>query len=173
MAAASLPEPVKRPGIGRLSTAGKEFELERNDQLVRLFGKITIFSKDSNLYGEVDLARELTRLSSPLAIILQGKFSISPFKDPTLQKIGLSAADAHDVPDIADFIPDVLLIRSGRSGDIEVRPDGSRMPINASVETRLAIDIFDIKHTSEANPSYCAEIALYALMLANWLSRLW
>lgn len=169
MAASSLPEPVKRPGIGRLSVAGKEFELERNDQLVRLFGANIVYSK-SKSYDDVDLERELTRLSSPPAVILQGWFSIGRFKDRALQSLGLSVADAGDVPDIADFIPDVLLIRSAQAGDVEVLPDASRVPIDGSVETRLAIDIFDIKHTSEANPSYCAEIALYALMLANWLA---
>jgi hypothetical protein len=52
---------------------------------------------------------------------------------------------------------------------LAIRADGSREAICALTETRLALDIFDVKHTSEANPSYCAEIAMYALMLANWL----
>lgn len=31
------------------------------------------------------------------------------------------------------------------------------------------MSIIDVKHTSEANPSYSAEVALYALFLANWI----
>ena len=32
------------------------------------------------------------------------------------------------------------------------------------------MSIIDVKHTSEANPSYSAEVALYALFLANWIA---
>jgi hypothetical protein len=169
MGTAGLPEPVKRPGIGILSVEGKEFEIERNDQLVRLFPTIAKYSKASTSYNDVDLEPTLLGVIAPPVIVLQGKFSITSHKTQTLQNIGLSPADIADVPDIADFIPDVLLVREPRNGDLAIRADGSREAICALTETRLALDIFDVKHTSEANPSYCAEIAMYALMLANWL----
>lgn len=169
MGAAGLPEPVKRPGIGTLAVEGREFEVERNDQLVRLFPGIIYNSRGPSSYNNVSLEPILLALTSPPAIILQGKFSISAYKAQALRNIGLSAADIVTVPDIADFIPDVLIVRAPRAGDMAIQPDGLRRAISAQTETRLAIDIFDIKHTSEANPSYCAEIAMYALMLANWL----
>src|SRR6266853_1367553 len=171
MGTAGLPEPVKRPGIGTLSVEGKEFEIERNDQLVRLFPTITQYSKGAKSYNDVDLASLLLGIIAPPVIVLQGKFSITSHKAQTLQNIGLSPADIADVPDIADFIPDILVVRKPRDGDLAIRADGSREAIRAPVETRLALDIFDVKHTSEANPSYCAEIAMYALMLANWLDH--
>ena len=172
MAAAGLPQPVKRPGIGILSVEGKEFETERNDQLVRLFGKTVLYTRGAKSYDDVDLEPVLTALHSPPVIILQGKFSINTFKDQTLQSIGLSTADIGSIPDIADFIPDILLIRLAHAGDVEVLPNGSRVAIDVDRKSRFAIDIFDIKHTGEANPSYCAEIALYAIMLASWISHI-
>lgn len=169
MGAAGLPEPVKRPGIGLLSVQGKEFELERNDQLVKLFGASIVYKKAANRYSDVDLESTLVNhLSSP-SVILQAKFSIARHKDNTLANIGLSPADIRIVPEIADFIPDVLVVRDAKSSDFEVRPDGSRRKVDSMTEGRRGIEIFDIKHTSEANPSYCAEIAMYALMLANWI----
>jgi len=171
MGAAGLPEPVKRPGIGLLSVQGKEFELERNDQLVKLFGTSIVYKKAANRYSDVDLESTLVAGTASLTAILQAKFSIARHKDKTLLNIGLAQADIAIVPEIADFIPDVLIVRDALPSDIEVRPDGSRCAVNASQETRQGIEIFDIKHTSEANPSYCAEIAMYALMLANWIEE--
>ena len=169
MAAAGLPQPVKRPGIGILSVEGRIFEIERNDQLIRLFPGIVQFSKGSKAYNEVDLSTVLGKIGGVPAIVLQPKFSIASFKQSLLQNIGLSLGDIAMVPEIADFIPDVLVIRSAREGDFEILPDGTKKIILDLTEDRLAIDIFDVKHTSEANPSYCAEIAMYALMLSNWL----
>ena len=169
MAGAGLPVPVKRPGIGTLSVEGREFEIERNDQLVRLFPANIQYSKNAHSYNDIDLGTKLRALTSTPAIILQGKFSISAHKSPTFQNIGLSATDVAAVPDISDFIPDVLVVRKPMDGDLAIQPNGSRVLITAQNEVRSAIDIFDIKHTSESNPSYCAEIAMYALMMANWL----
>lgn len=169
MGAAGLPEPVKRPGIGKLSIEGKEFEVERNDQLVRLFPSITLHSRGTTSYNDVDLESKLLALAAPPAIILQGRFSVSTNKAQTLRNIGLNAADIADVPEVADFIPDVLVVRASRHEDMIIQPEGLRRAVSAQTETRFAIDIFDIKHTSEANPSYCAEMAMYALMMANWL----
>ncbi|MFZ2950726.1 MAG: AAA domain-containing protein [Desulfuromonadaceae bacterium] len=169
MGAAGMPEPVKRPGIGTLSVEGREFEVERNDQLARLFPGIICHNRGRQRYDDVALEPTLLTLTAAPAIILQGRFSVSALKDQTLGNIGLTAAEVADVPDIADFIPDMLVVRAPLDGDLAIQPDGLRRAVTAQAETRLAIDIFDIKHTSEANPSYCAEIAMYALMLANWL----
>jgi len=170
MGAAGLPEPLKRPGIGTLSNEGRQFEVERNDQLVSLFLGLVRHNRTASKYIDIDLETNLLGVSTAPALILQGKFSISVIKAQTLQNIGLSSADIALVPDITDFIPDVLVVRAPKVGDLAIQPDGSRIAIDALTDGRCAIDVFDIKHTSEANPSYCAEIAMYTLMLANWLS---
>ena len=169
MVTSELPVPVKRPGIGVLAQEGQEFESQRNDQLVEVFGDIVRYEKGVK-YNDIDLETQLLEITSAPAIILQGKFSISSNKSETLQNIGLSRIDICDVPEIADFIPDVVVVRPPRDSDLIVRPNGSRENvIDATSESRYAIDIFDVKHTKEANPSYCAEISMYALMMANWL----
>ena len=131
MAGAGLPVPVKRPGIGTLSVEGREFEIERNDQLVRLFPANIQYSKNAHSYNDIDLGTKLRTLTSTPAIILQGKFSISAHKSPTLQNIGLSATDVAAVPDISDFIPDVLVVRKPMDGDLAIQPNGSRVLITA------------------------------------------
>jgi len=169
MAAAGLPEPIKRPGIGILAVHGKDFEIGRNDQLVRLFGGIVQYSKNANQYGTVDLQSVLTAVRSAPQLILQGHFSIGAQQSTVLSTIGVDAADISQIPPITDFVPDIFYIRDAKAGDQEVLPNGTRGPINELIEPRKAICVFDVKHTSESNPSYCSEIAMYAVMLANWL----
>lgn len=169
MAAAGLPEPIKRPGIGILAVEGREFEAARNDQLVQLFPGITKYGKSGTKYLDTSLQTELSTITSGPALILQGRFSINPHQAAVLGNVGLQPSDIATVPPLADFIPDVLYVRQPNASDMEVQPDGTRKPIDLASEDRLALSIIDIKHTAEANPSYCSEIAMYALMLANWL----
>ncbi len=68
------------------------------------------------------------------------------------------------------MIPDIILVRNAIAGDEEVLPTGTRKSIDTTRDQRKALTILDIKHTSEANPSYSAEVALYALSLSNWLT---
>lgn len=169
MASAGLPAPIKRPGIGILAVEGKEFELDRNDSLVRLFPGMVDFSKTSATYNDMDLHAALSGLTTAPRLILQGSFSVAGHQSAVLSRIGLSAADQSLIPPLADYIPDVVLVRDGVDGDLEVRPDGTRQVFDELLDDRRALVILDIKHTAESNPSYCSEIALYAVMLANWL----
>ncbi|MGZ8982988.1 MAG: hypothetical protein ACXW11_03420 [Methylotenera sp.] len=111
LAGAGMPEPVKRPGIGLLSVDGKEFEVERNDQLARIFAGEIVFNKGSKSYNDIDLEKSLIAVTSTPKILLQGKFSIAALKDQTLKNIGLSPNDIAVMPTIADFIPDILIVR--------------------------------------------------------------
>lgn len=172
MAAAGLPEPIKRPGIGLLAVEGAQFEIGRNDQLVRLFGGIISYSKTATQYGNVDLQAALSGVTSFPRLILQGHFSIAAQQPKVLSTIGVDATNIPWVPPIADFIPDILYIRDAQAGDQEVLPAGTRRAIDEVDEVRKAICILDVKHTAEANPSYCSEIAMYAVMLANWLQSI-
>ncbi|HGL6329641.1 TPA: AAA domain-containing protein [Citrobacter amalonaticus] len=169
MITAGLPEPIKRPGVGILAIQGREFEADRNDLLVQVFSGISKYAKSGTKYVDKDLLTELTTLTSTPALILQGRFSIGAHLATVMQHIGLSAADIPTIPPMADFIPDVIYVRRPNSSDMEVQPDGTRRPVDPDSEERMALCIIDIKHTAEANPSYCSEIAMYALMMANWL----
>jgi hypothetical protein len=169
---AGLPEALKaRPGIGVLRDAGIEFEELRNGQLNKAFGKSVICDLDGK--GKTttgDLAELLKRLGNLPQLVLQTKFEPLAFQAAVLANIGVAADKIKFIPPMAGCIPDVLVIRTPEVTDQEVLVSGLRKQIDYSREKRMAISIIDIKHTSEANPSYSAEIALYALMLSNWLT---
>jgi hypothetical protein len=166
-----LPEPLQaRPGIGILRDVGIDFEGDRNTLLRAAFGAAVAFATDQN--GRItssDMATLLGSSQSLPHIILQGKILPRSFQPQALANIGIDAALIPTFPPIDGMIPDVVVVRLALPEDEEVLPSGARGPINALAETRHALSVIDIKHTAEANPSYSAEVALYAFMLANWL----
>lgn len=173
LAANNMPVPLQaRPGIGVLQGAGQDFELERNAELIKIFGAAVLYQPDkasSSKPVKISLGKLLSRVTTTPSFLLQGKFEPSSFQADVLTNIGLSASQASIIPPIAGLIPDIIVVRRPSPGDEEINFDGSRKPIDATTESRLALSIIDIKHTSEANPSYCSEVALYALFLANWV----
>lgn len=173
LATHSMPVPLQaRPGIGVLQTAGRDFEDERNDQLIQAFGSLVIYQPDKGGTKPVKapLGTLLGKVTTLPAILLQGKFDPSTFQNTVLTNIGLDAVQVAQVPPIAGLIPDIIVVRQAVVDDEEVGANGCRRPIDIATETRLALSIIDVKHTSEANPSYSAEVALYAIFLANWIA---
>lgn len=170
-----MPVPLQaRPGIGVLQTAGRDFEDERNDQLIQAFGSLVIYQSDkggANKPVKAPLASLLGKVTSLPSIILQGKFDPSAFQDAAMANIGLQPSQLSLVPPIAGLIPDIIIVRQATVDDEEVGPNGCRKPIDVATEKRRALSIIDVKHTSEANPSYSAEVALYAIFLANWIAH--
>ncbi|UZR28067.1 DEAD/DEAH box helicase [Methylococcus mesophilus] len=168
-----MPVPLQaRPGIGVLQTAGRDFEDERNDQLIQSFGNLVMYQPDkggANKPVKAPLASLLGKVTALPSIILQGKFEPSAFQNAVMANIGLQPAQVAQVPRIAGLIPDIIVVRQATVDDEEVGADGCRRPIDPTTETRRALSIIDVKHTSEANPSYSAEVALYAIFLANWI----
>ena len=168
-----LPIPLMaRPGIGVLKTAGRDFEAERNDQLIQIFGSMVIYQPDKGGAKKpinAPLASLLTKVTALPSIILQGKFEPTKFQKTAMENLSLHPGEIAWVPPIAGLIPDIIVVRPATTDDEEVGADGCRKPIDAATEVRRALSIIDVKHTSEANPSYSAEVALYAIFLANWI----
>ena len=169
-----MPVPLQaRPGIGVLQTAGRDFEDERNDQLIQAFGSLVIYQPDkggANKPVKAPLALLLGKGTALPSIILQGKFEPTSFQNAVMTNIGLQLGQITRVPPIAGLIPDIIVVRQATADDEAVGPDGCRRRIDPETETRRALSIIDVKHTSEANPSYSAEVAIYALFLANWIA---
>lgn len=169
-----MPVPLQaRPGIGVLQTAGRDFEDERNEQLIQAFGSLVVYQSSTTHASKpvkAPLDSLIGKVSALPSIILQGKFEPSIFQNAAMANIGLQPPQVAQVPPIAGLIPDIIIVRQAIAEDEEVGTDGCRKPIDPATETRRALCIIDIKHTSEANPSYSAEVALYALFLANWIN---
>lgn len=169
--AAGLPVPMPaRPGVGVLRSEGQTFEEQRNARLIAAFGSSVVYAKGST--GLPKKERLETLLAQALAtpsILLQGKIEPTKFRKQVLDNFGLDAAQQARVPAMDGHIPDIVVVRAPQAGDEAVTPVGGRRSLSPSDHSKRALVVIDVKHTSEANPSYSAEVALYAVMLANWL----
>lgn len=171
LARAGLPEPMPaRPGVGVLQSEGRDFEEQRNAKLIAWFGPGVVYAKGAKGQPKQEpLANLLGAATASPSFLLQGKIEPTKFRQRVLSNLGLPVAQQALIPSMDGLIPDIIVVRNARDDDEIVTAKGSRRAVSAEDKKRRALVVIDVKHTSEANPSYSAEVALYAVMLANWL----
>ncbi|MCK6486603.1 MAG: DEAD/DEAH box helicase [Phycisphaerae bacterium] len=169
LAAMGWPVPLTaRPAVQILRDAGVEWEQAKMGDLEAAFGANVRFDKRNGKYRDVPLQTILQQnLSSP-TIILQPSFEHATLKDTFLQTLGLDAGLIAQMPPFGSFRPDIISVHTRLDDEIEVLPNGETRTIQPT-DQRKALVICDIKHAGEANSSYSAEVALYAVLLSNWL----
>lgn len=157
-----------RPAVQILRDAGVEWEQAKMGDLEAAFGGHVRCDKQNGKYRELLLQPILQQnLNSP-TIILQPSFEHANLKDTFLQSLGLDAAQIAQTPPFGSFRPDIISVHTRLDDEVEVLPNGETRTIQPT-DQRKALVICDIKHAGEANSSYSAEVALYAVLLANWL----
>ena len=162
-----LPAPLDpRPSIGILKDFGNDFEESRNNLLRRAFRHNVL---EEGVNATSNLLELLKNVSSVPSIILQGEINPENFRNQILQNLGLDSSTINIIPELAGMIPDIVIVRNKLDSDEEVLTDGTRKPFDIS-DNRKTLSIVDIKHTSQPNPSYSAEVVLYTLILSNWVA---
>ncbi len=157
-----------RPAVQILRDVGVEWEQAKMADLESAFGAIVRFEKQNGKYKDVALQPILQQnLTSP-TIILQPSFEHANLKDTFLQHLGLDPALVAQTPGFGSFRPDIISVHTRLDDEVEVLPNGECRTIQPT-DQRKALIVCDIKHAGEANSSYSAEVALYAVLLSNWL----
>jgi hypothetical protein len=171
---AGLPVPMPaRPGVGVLRDEGRTFEEQRNDKLIAAFGSNVLYATGAgNKPKQEALAVLLKSVSALPAFVLQGKIEPGKFQQRILKNLAVPAGLHGLIPRMDGLVPDIVVVRNLQPGDEAVTPQGGRRTLGPEDAERKALVVIDVKHTSEANPSYSAEVALYAVVLANWLEEL-
>lgn len=168
---AGLPEALEaRPGVGALKEAGVEQETLIFNRLRVALGQRCIGDAPGpdGRWRDQELIEQLQRVGAAPAVLIQSRFEINAFRLAIMNRLGANLADAQLIPQFNAFIPDVILVEAASPAMQELSPTGDRITLENN-DGRLALTIIDVKHAQEANPSYEAEVALYGLMLANWL----
>ena len=169
-----LPTPLEaRPGIGSLRDAGFALEDVIFKRLKSAFGDRFLAVPpdiDSNRWREQSMA-DLLALSQPTPLLFaQPRFEIEDYRAPTLGRLGVAQGDLNVLPRFEALIPDLVIVEDSNSTSVELSGTGERKPIPID-DNRRSLSIVDIKHASNANPSYEAEVVLYGILLANWLIK--
>lgn len=116
-------------------------------------------------FKDVDLRIELRKPTPPLAVV---QAEVNMENGPSIRFYDAMGAARQPRPTMGSFKPDIIFVRPRVDGQRIVLPDARRVAMDAA-DARLVIGIADVKHASEPNPSYEAEVVLYAVMIANWL----
>ena len=167
-----LPVPLTaRPGIGALRDAGFDLEALIFSRLQEGFQELLLGiqpDQGSNRWGEQPIEPFLAVDATPPLILVQPRYEIEDFRNPTLQRLGVAQADLETIPRFEALIPDLIIVEDPAPGWHELSATGERLEILPG-DHRRALSIVDVKHAAQANPSYEAEVVLYGLLLANWL----
>ncbi len=167
MASAGLPAPLKsRPNVQLVTGAGNAFE---NAQFQMLVARLSGHVRFAPSFNDIDLLVELPTVVPP-TLCIQPAIEPQAFRADLLKNLGVSLSDQSYIPVLAGMRPDVILVDQPLIGDWEVLPNGGRKRIDPG-ETRLSLSVIDLKNVTEGNASYAAEVCLYAVVLANWLSH--
>lgn len=163
------PVPLEaRPAVQILRDRGKEWEQAKMQDLEIAFGAQVRGEKENGKFKKIDLAPILSSNPASPTIAVQGRFSHPALKQTFLTNIGLDPAPIAAIPEFSAFEPDIVLIITPADDDVEILPSGDTTALAAGNQ-RKALLVSDIKHAGEANSSYSSEVALYAVLLANWL----
>lgn len=157
-----------RPAVQILRDAGVEWEQAKMGDLAAAFGGHVRSEKEKGKYRDVALESVLQQNLNCPTIILQPSFGHANLKHAFLQSLGLDAVRIAQTPTFTSFCPDIISVQTRLDEDVEVLPNGETRTVQPT-DQRKALVICDIKHAGEANSSYSAEVALYAVLLANWL----
>jgi hypothetical protein len=170
---AGLPNALEaRPGTRSLRDAGIEQETTVYGRVRAALGDRCIGSGpqgESNRWTDQPLATQLNQVQGAPSLLIQPSFSLTrPSLEQALQSLGVLAEDIAAVPGFEGFIPDILLLQTSQVSPIQLSPSGDRIATPPN-DPRMSLAVVDVKHAHEANPSYEAEVVLYALLLAQWL----
>lgn len=163
------PVPLEaRPAVQILRDRGREWEQAKMLDLESAFGARLRGAKENGKFKRIEIAPILQSNPPSPTLVVQARFEHADLRSTFLANIGMTPEELAVIPQFGAFEPDIVLIRTPADDEIEILPDGDVRPIQPG-DPRKALLVSDIKHAGEANSSYSSEVALYAVLLANWL----
>lgn len=168
---AGLPPPIKsRPLVESLQQAGIDQENLIYDLLVRGLADRCIGPRRSGQkqWPDQPMGTALAAVTHLPSVILQPKMELGPVTEAIYDRLGVVPGHRAIMPSLEGLIPDILLAVAPDPQGYEVLPNAERSLIPEG-DRRIRLCVVDVKHARDPNPSYSAEVVLYAVMLANWL----
>lgn len=171
---AGLPPPIKaRPLVDSLQQAGIDQENLIYDLLMRGLGDRCLAPRRTagqRQWPDQPMSAALASVISVPSIILQPKMEMGPMAMAVYDRLGVAPEHRANMPAMEGLIPDVVLAASPDPLVYELLPNAERGALPRD-DNRIGLSVIDVKHARDPNPSYSAEVVLYAVMLANWLEQ--
>ena len=177
-----MPAPTDpRPGFGQMTKEGRIWEATVYRNLLETFGVDEVLIGGEPTPEDIDSGRCFSKLG--LLNVITGLRAGLYVTEPEFSITETFKTNFH----LNELSAQILLPRGDQLGYAEVRPDiiqvttrpqsgpwyrmtglGQRELVSLE-DSRLGLRVIDIKLTAEPSPAYFAEIALYSMVLADWL----
>ena len=165
-----MPPRVVRPGLAALSQAGRDWEQEKTNDLLRTFGKARVRGDgrrqpDGTTKYRASALGPLLEVATAKTFLIQPQYGIGPgFK----QALGIATLSSTYGLRYSGLVPDIIQVLDSRAAEREVLPDGTTRSISPD-DDRLPLRVVDIKLTAEASVPYFGELTYYSMALSGWL----
>lgn len=175
----TYPKRIVRPAIQDVRELGDQWEAEKVDDIAKTFGTARLIGDKSSkvitgtqgqilpLYDNAPLSAKL-----PLAVdnifIVQGEYEVP---DLFIQQQNLMRFTASPISlAFSKLRPDLIWVRSAGTYSQYVMENGQVTDISQG-DTRLQLQLIDIKLTAEPSRRHYVEIVYYIVTLAAWLKE--
>lgn len=173
-----------RPGFGQLMREGRDWERSVYKNLVETFGIDDVLVGSEPRKEDIQSGRCFTKqkLVDVIRGLRPGQFIIEPeysFTEAFRTRFNLDQLEGELLAPRGERLafsivrPDIIQVTMRPEHGapwFQINGQGDRLEI-APDDTRLGLRIIDIKLTAEPSPSYFSEIALYSMVLADWLEE--
>ncbi|TFH59647.1 DEAD/DEAH box helicase [Peribacillus frigoritolerans] len=167
------PKQIPRPGLQHMTTAGREWEVEKFSDIqdtygeTRIIGNSSVNSEGKTVYFRMPLEVALSN-TVPNTFLIECEFDIrasSTFE----RNLNIGHLRNNYNLNYANLRPDIVQVLDPMTFTSYVESAGTERPLPTG-DTRLQLRVIDIKHTSEPSNSYFAEVTYYMIALAGWLA---
>ena len=181
------PKRVVRPAIQSTREQGEEWEVEKINDIAQAFGinrlkgeqkhpknpaqnqqllLASVLGQVTPIFDKIDLGKALSSVVAD-NFVIQGEYKIHPqslfLQRHALQRLTLPPISLR----FSDLRPDIIWIRSAGTYTHYIS-DGQVIELSPN-DTRLQLQIIDIKLTSQPDHSHYSELTYYMLTLSDWL----
>lgn len=172
-AAQAMPdEQPPRPGLEYLRLQGEDWQAEKLADLTEAFGPgMIVGQRTVTPNGRVRYAKQA--LTDALRDAVADRFLVEAEYTVTStfeRALGIEGHRGTFRLEYASVRPDIIQVLPQGQGGRAVTPRGDIEFLSAE-DARLGLRVIDVKLTAEPSPSYFAEIAYYAMVLAAWLEE--
>jgi len=160
-----------RPGLRQIQAAGDEWAEEKLHDLSQTFGSAALVGdprltpSNQTRFQPYPLEQAIPR-AIPIRFLVECDFEVGLSFQAAM---GIDQYEAQFGLEYTRLRPDIVVVLPPMSFPERITPDGTVMALPPT-DSRRQLRVVDIKLTAQASPGYFAEVALYSMVLAGWLT---
>lgn len=172
------PKDASRPGLALLTRQGKEYERAKFQELETIFPTLVVRGALKPFDAQEDRSFDPINLADHIDAFQPHQFALEAQYELTASfRAAHNLSDLEDGSAVADgqtlrferVRPDIIYVVPPTDGERRIIMPSGHLDRIGTDDTRLGLQIVDIKISGEASPAHFSELAYYGMVLAGWL----